>query len=231
MRYKLFFQKVLVVSVLAAILAGCSTPPAPIPTVMPTAVQQPTVNQQPTLNAVRTQAVQTAVAELTKNAPAVPTATPVTPTATVVLPTQTPVPPTNTPLPTARPTATFIPWTATPLYTATPVNIACSITEVSPKPTDKLAKKADFDGRWVVKNIGSQTWETASVDIVYKSGTKFQQSADSMDLATNIPYNSSLTVIVDMTAPADAGTYNAVWAIVRGTTTICTLNLTVVVVN
>lgn len=225
MRLKQSFQKVLVVIALAAILAGCSSP-------TPTATVMPTVDQQPTLNAVRTQVAQTVVADLTKNAP---TATPVTPTATAQ-PTQTQVPPTDTPVPptaapTAKPTATYIPWTATPLYTATPVANACSITDVTPKSTDNLAKRADFDGKWVVKNIGSRTWETESVDIVYKSGTKMQKYTDSQDLKTAVPYNGTLTVIVDMTAPADAGTYNTTWAIVRGSTTICTLNLTVNVVN
>jgi len=218
MRFKQLFQKTLVVVAIAAILAGCSTTtPTPAPTAMPT------VDQQPTLNVLSTRAAQTVVADLTQNAP---TATPVTPTATDE-PTATPAP-TNTPMPpTALPTATYIPWTATPLYTNTPVNNACSITSVEPLSTTTLAKKADFDGKWVVKNIGAQTWDTDSVDIVYVSGTKLQKLYDSEDLKTAVPYNSSLTVIVDMTAPDTAGTYSTTWAIVRGSVTICTLNLTV----
>jgi hypothetical protein len=222
MRFKTYFRKALILIVLVATLAACSTTPTPTST----ATAAPTVDQQPTLNALGTQVARTIVADLTQNAP---TATPVTPTATEE-PTQTPAP-TNTPLPTVKPTATYIPWTATPLYTATPVENACSITEVTPKSTDTLAKKADFDGKWIVKNIGSRTWESESVDIVYKSGTKLQKKVDVEDLAADVPYNSSLTVIVDMTAPADAGEYSTTWAIVRGSVTICTLNLTVTVGN
>ena len=48
---------------LIAVLAGCSSP-APTPTLAPT------VDTQSTLNAVKTQSVSTAVADLTKNAPA-----------------------------------------------------------------------------------------------------------------------------------------------------------------
>ncbi len=226
MRFKSMIQKTLVVLVMAAIMAGCSTPTTtPIATAMPTSGQQATVDQQPTLNALGTQVAQTVVVEITKNAP---TETPVTPTATDE-PTATPAP-TNTPMPpTALPTATYIPWTATPLYTNTPVNNACSITSVEPLSATILLKKADFDGKWVVKNIGAQTWDTDSVDIVYKSGTKLQKKYDAEDLGVAVPYNSSLTVIVDMTAPDTAGTYSTVWAIVRGSTTICTLNLTVTV--
>ena len=228
MRFKRLIQKTLVMIAIAAILVGCNTPtPTTAPTVMPT------VDQQPTLNALSTQVAQTVVAGLTQNAPS---ATPVTPTATEA-PTQTPAP-TSTPLPpTAVPTATYIPWTATPLYTstplytATPAENACSITEVTPLSSTTLAKKADFDGKWIVKNIGSRTWESELVDIVYKSGTKLQKFTDAQDLAANVPYNSSLTVIVDMTAPADAGEYSTTWAIVRGSVTICTLNLTVTVGN
>ena len=218
MRLQPMVQKTIVVLVMAAILAACGAAPTPTATVMPT------VDQQPTFDALRTQAVQTAVVDMTQNAP---TATPVTPTATEA-PTQTPVP-TSTPLPTAVPTATYIPWTATPLYTATPVENSCSITEVSPSSSTTLAKKADFDGKWVVKNTGSRTWEHESVDIVYKSGTKMQKLTDVEDLAADVTSGSSLTVIVDMTAPADAGEYSTSWAIVRGSVTICTLDLTVTV--
>jgi len=221
MRFKQLIQKTLVVMVMAAILAGCNTP-----TPTPTATAMPTVDQKPTLNALSTQVAQTVVADLTKNAP---TATPVTPTATEQ-PTQTPAP-TNTPQPTALPTATYIKWTSTPIYTNTPVANACSITEVTPLSTTTLAKKADFDGKWIVKNIGSRTWESESVDIVYKSGTKLQKLYDAEDLKVNVPYGSSLTVIVDMTAPADAGTYTTTWAIVRGSVTICTLDLKITVGN
>jgi hypothetical protein len=217
MRFKHMIQKTLVVLAIAAILTGCNSP-TPTPTAMPT------VDQQPTFDALRTQAVQTAVVDMTRNAP---TATPVTPTATEQ-PTATPAP-TNTPQPTAVPTATYIPWTSTPIYTATPVENACSITEVTPASSTILAKRADFDGKWIVKNIGSRTWESESVDIVYKSGTKLQKLYDAEDLQTNVPYGSSLTVIVDMTAPADAGKYSTTWAIVRGSVTICTLDLTITV--
>jgi hypothetical protein len=231
MNFKQIGLKVLVVTVIAAIIAGCSTPPTA--TLAPTAITEtePTVNVQPTLNMVKTQAAQTVVANLTQNAPK---ATPITPTttntstpavtATLAL-TNTPVPPT------ARPTATYIPWTATPIYTATSVAYSCSITEVSPKATDTIKVGVDFDGRWVVKNTGTQTWLKADVDIKYLSGTKFQTKGDLFDMMSDVVKDASYTVIVDMKAPADAGTYNASWALVLGGQSFCTMNLTVVVIK
>jgi len=230
--------KILAVLLIAAILAGCSLQfNVPTPTTAPTIAHNteenskpttaPTEDVQPTLDMVKTQAAQTVVAELTLNAP---TATPITPTstatATVTLgPTNTPVPPT------AKPTATFIPWTATPKYTATPLGYACVITEATPKSTDQIKVSTDFDGRWVVKNTGTITWLKSGVDFKYISGTKFQVLGDLFDMKSDVAPDASYTVIVDMKAPVDAGTYQTTWAIVQGSLTICTLNLTVTVIN
>jgi hypothetical protein len=162
--------------------------------------------------------VQTALADLTKNAPTA-TKTSVPPTATQV-PTNTAVPPT------AIPTATYIPWTPAPTATSTTYN--CTITEASPSETTIIKVGADFDGRWVVKNTGTETWSASNVDIVYVSGTKFDRQKN-IDLKADVAHDESLTVVVDMIAPKEPNTYTAMWAIIRGTQTICTLPLKIVV--
>lgn len=207
----------LVVLILSITLVGCGSP---TPTTAPTAVPpQPTVNVQPTLSVAQTQAVQTALADLTKNAP--------TATKTPLPPTATQVPPTNTPLPpTAKPSATYIPWTPVPSATSTTYN--CTIIESSPSTTDIIRPGADFDARWVVKNTGSEAWSAAAVDVVYVSGTKFDRQKN-IDLKADVAHDASLTIVVDMIAPKEPATYTAVWAITRGTQTICTLNLKIVV--
>ena len=224
--------RILAMVVLVTILAGCTNATA-TPTSSPTSIQQPTTIQQATFDLLRTQAAQTVVANLTQNAP---TNTPVLPTATPV-PTSTPAPtstplPTNTPLPpTSLPTATFVPWTSTPYYTATSTAYNCTITSVTPKTTDTLKAGQDFDGNWVVKNTGTSGWLMVDTDFKYVSGTKFQTKGDLFDFKSDVAVGASYTVIVDMLAPTDAGTYLASWAIVRSNQTICTLNLTVVVVK
>src|SRR5450759_5638963 len=105
MSFKSIGRKFVAGMAIILILTGCTTVTATVaPGVLPTAA--PTTDTLPTLNLVRTQAVQTALANLTQNPP---TATPVLPTATLVLlttlalPTGTPAPsatsvPSNTPV-------------------------------------------------------------------------------------------------------------------------------------
>jgi hypothetical protein len=226
MKIKHIALTILIVIITATILPGCSIAQA---TSTPPPAVLPTVDQQPTFNFIKTQAVESVIADLTLNAPIV---TPIVPTDTAV-PTETPFPtetwvPSNTPLP---PTATYIPWTLAPLKSATPIGFSCSILEVSPTSSVSLKTGADFDGRWVVKNTGTLTWADQDVDIKYISGTKFQTSGDLFDLSSSVAQNSSYTMIIDMKAPGDAGTYKTSWAIMRGSLTICTLKLTVVVVK
>lgn len=216
-----FVLRLLALTISTAILVGCASPTAIAPTAAPT------VDLQPTLNSVKTQAVQTAIVDLTKNAP---TATPVTPTSTATSqPTATNTPAfTATPVPpTKAPTATFAPWTATP--TVGPRT--CSVTSVTPKSTDKINVSTDFDATWVIKNIGTQTIVKSETDIKYVSGTKLQKSGDLLDMSTNVAPGDNYTIVVKMASPVDAGTYSTVWAVVLGKDTLCTLNLTVTVVK
>jgi hypothetical protein len=210
------FLAVVLVTALAAGLAGCTTP---------TATVVPTVDTQPTLIAVRTEAAKTVIADATKNAP--PTATPVTPTSTPAA-TSTPLPTatlavTNTPVP--SPTATFIPWTLTP--TLAPYN--CVVTESSPALNANYTAGANFDAKWVVKNTGTQTWLAKETDLRYSTGTKMQKTVDGLDMTTNVAPNESYTFLVDMVAPATAGTYEASWIVITGKNTICTLRVKIVV--
>jgi uncharacterized protein YceK len=221
--------KLILVIIITAILAGCGTAAT---TVAPTS--ETTSDQQATLDSLRTQVAQTVIANPTlvppTDTPVLQTNTPTitsTPTSTITpLPTSTPLPPTLTP------TRTLIPWTLTPVYTATLTTFNCSITSVSPKSTDTIKKGSDFDGKWVVKNTGTETWIHSEVDIKYISGTKFQVAGeDIFDMKSDVAHDGSYTQIVDMVAPSTAGTYTATWGFVMGSTRVCTMPLTVVVVD
>jgi len=221
--------KLMVAIVITTMLASCNIAG---PTQAPTSAA--TSDQQATLDLIRTQVAQTIVANPTEipltDTPALPTNTPTitfTPTNTVTpLPTNTPLPPT------ALPTKTLVPWTATPVYTATSTAFNCTITEVTPNATTTVKKGVDFDGRWVVKNTGTETWLKGDIDIKYISGIKFQVAGeDALDMTSDVAHDASYTVIVDMVAPTTVGSYVATWALVRSNTTVCTLPLTVIVVN
>lgn len=202
---KLLF-KIIVGVVLVTALMGCASP-------TPTPTLAPTVNIQQTLNAVKTHTAATVIADLTKNAP---TATKTT----------APKIPTNT----ARPTITLKATnTLLPLWTKTPTQPSgsCTVTESSPKPDEVIAPSGNFDGKWVVKNVGDGKWLANESDIRYASGTKFQTSGDVIDLKNDVDEEESYTVIVDMVAPATAGTYVTTWVIYRGGQVICSMPLSI----
>lgn len=207
-------------TLLIFVLAGCTGAEPSL---------EPTIDTQPTFALIQTQAAQTVVAEMTLNAPT-PTETPAA--------TETPAP-TNTPeatpteaaTPTPEPTATntFIPWTATPTATTPP--LACSIEEQSPAFGADLKPGADFDGRWVIKNTGTETWQADTLDFKFISGEKFHTGgADLLDLERDVVIQGTYTFVLDMLAPNNDGRYTTNWALVRGGETICALSLTIDVV-
>jgi hypothetical protein len=203
MSYQFIISRIIGGAVLAAVLMGCSTP---TPTVAPTE------NIQATLDAVKTQSAGTVVANLTLNAP-------------VATKTSAPVA-TKTVQPTLIATNTLLPW-----WTKTPTQPSggCEITEYSPKMNDVFSANATFDGKWVVKNVSGGKWLANNVDFRYASGTKFQDSVDVIDLKNDVDEESSYTIVVDMHAPASAGTYATTWVVNNGGKVVCSLPLTIIV--
>jgi hypothetical protein len=203
------------------ILAACSM----------TVTQQPppaTSDIAQTLDALRTEVAIKATTEFASQAsptPLPPTAT-LAPSATT-LPSDTPVP-SNTPVPQATATNTRIPFTRTPAYTATPKNLNCSITKTTPNG-DRMAAHTDFDARWTVKNTGTDTWTKESFDYKYVSGQKMQKYNDAYDFKTDVASDDTIDIIVDMIAPDKTGSYSATWAIMKGSTRVCTMTVNIIV--
>lgn len=192
---------------------------------------QPTVDPQifqSTLNAASTQALETIVAQFTATAQAQPPTA--QPTLVVFTPTSEPtatatlVPPTQTPLPTATP----IPATATSTRTPTPSPLECRIVSQSPALGARMDTGYDFDQSWVLRNSGTQNWETGNIDIKYKSGDKLQKFGDVFDLSKMVKPGEEITITIDMLAPNTAGTYKAVWNLVQGSIVVCTMNVNIV---
>ena len=101
----------------------------------------------------------------------------------------------------------------------------------SPAAGAKLKANEDFDGVWVIKNVGTKPWEVGSLDLKYVSGTKFQTVADVFDINTYIASGAEYTIIVDMKAPSSVGKYTASWMVTMdGTTAFCSLPLSIEVV-
>ncbi len=185
---------------------------------------------------MQTKVWETAQAQFTETAVAQPTYTPTeVPTITVELPTNTALPPTNTPLPPtpyptlAPPTSTPILATATPSATPTRSDLNCQVISSSPSNYQTMSVGQDFDGHWTLKNTGSNTWDQASVDFSYVSGTKFQTKVDAIDLPATVSNGNTVDVIIDMIAPTNAGNYQATWALREGSVYFCYVNVNITV--
>ncbi len=119
--------------------------------------------------------------------------------------------------------------TATPSTTTTPGSGAACQVSVSPSASQTLKPREDFDAVWTVKNTSNRTWDAASVDYKYTSGTEMQKYAKAYDFTQSVKPGESIKIAVDMLAPDKAGTYTTTWSIVEGSTVLCSLPLTITV--
>jgi hypothetical protein len=115
----------------------------------------------------------------------------------------------------------------TPGSTPVPASGTCQIT--STIPTSALQLRADFDAVWTVKNTSGSDWDLSQVDYKFISGTRLHKYGDLFDLGVTVRNGETVSIRVDMMAPATAGTYATNWAIMRGGTTLCTLPISVTV--
>jgi len=178
-------------------------------------------------------AMNTAIEKITQEALLNPSATA----------TFTQVPPTETPLPSSTPTvvvptiAPVIPTstiqyptlTYTPAATATDTAYNCTIVSSFPSYNQSYPVGGDFDGKWTFKNTGTKSWESASTDFVFLSGTEFQTSVSILDLSSDVATGDTVEFIVDMLAPSSAGTYSATWGLQMDGTVFCTSTIQIVV--
>ncbi len=213
----------LIILALAVILAGC-TPAAPTPVVQTQPPVAPTIDQQAiqqTVQAAQTQAVSTAMAELTANAPTVtetsaPTET-VPPTAAPTIP----LVPTNTAVP-VYPTWTYSPL---PTITSTTSPYQCSIDKLNPAWNTKIKVGGDFDLNVTIENTGVNRWEANAFDFKYSSGAKFGAAKTVRDLPKNVKKGETVQFIVDMVAPNEVGTYQSTWVLAGSGFTACVVSI------
>ncbi|MBI9049462.1 MAG: hypothetical protein JEZ00_08580 [Anaerolineaceae bacterium] len=85
--------------------------------------------------------------------------------------------------------------------------------EISQSPVDGSSMNTgnDFDLRWEVKNIGTNDWNTGYY-YEYQSGVK-GSGPESYNLSESVDDGETITLIVDMVAPYDAGNYSSTWVL------------------
>jgi hypothetical protein len=117
----------------------------------------------------------------------------------------------------------------TVVYTATVVPTTKCEVSISPSLYTIFPPKADFDAAWTIKNTSDSAWDVAAVDYKHLSGTEMQKYEKLYDIPKTVEPGQSITIVVDMIAPDKAGTYSTNWALIKGSTVLCNLPVTIVV--
>lgn len=203
-------------ALLALFLSGC------LPSLAPTSPAAPD------LNAIQTMIAATAGAAATQTAAFRPSPTPLpsaTPTVTI------------TPTITLTPTPIIVFPTFTPLIFPSPigggggggsVDYACVLLDQTPRNGTVMRPQNDFDAVWTLRNSGTQTWDSGSVDFIYVRGDKLHKQAG-YDLPKSVAPGSSINLGADMLAPKTEGTYTTFWGLRRGKNIFCEVYLTIIV--
>lgn len=170
----------------------------------------------PDLGAVKTQAVQTAVSQMTSDAAADQEA------ATSQLPTITPMATTKA---TTIPTATVYvssggggssgggSSSGTPIPTATPDVYICEVIDQSPWDGNQYVG-SDIDVVWTLKNVGAATW-TASTYYYHWTGYSDLSPVKSFTLTEDVPMYDTIQVRIDVKVPTTPGQYRTQWYLVN----------------
>ncbi len=184
--------RILLSILLIALLASCN---------MPSKTKEGEEEQSP--EQLQTFVAQTVTAHAVQSEQdAAPSDTPSPDTEAPPQPSETPTTePTNTPIPTDAPTVTNTP---------IPCNQAKFVEDVTiPDGTD-FNPGDTFVKTWRLRNTGSCSW-TSGYDIVFSSGDAMSAPSAVQLTANVIPPGGTVDVSVNLTAPADPGTYRGNW--------------------
>jgi hypothetical protein len=184
------------------------TASAPIPTLDP--------------NAPLTAIVETAAVAATQTARFAPPT--LTSTAT---PTRTP-PPTDTITPTfifVLPTSTVPPTMIKPGSSG--LLLECQILSKEPAENAIISLQSTFTAKWIVANVGINTWPSDNTDYRYVSGDKIHLQPI-YDFEKNVAAGDRVELTVAMQAPNQPGVYSTIWRITIGKEGFCNMKITII---
>jgi len=107
------------------------------------------------------------------------------------------------------------------------VSGACKILNTGPTYGAEFSPGDSFDSRWTVKNISSNSWTVDAVDFKYLGGTAFYDGDSAFDLKSQVDPDGEIDLIIDSIAPSSVGLYTMSWGLVQGSTTLCTMSVTI----
>jgi hypothetical protein len=198
--------KIIILMGTVTAIAGCGNAPA---------APAPAVNPTQDVSSIKTEAVETVVAQITADAVLHPAAS-----ATSAPATETKVPEPSLTLsmvasltPSVTSFVTFTPiasTTATPLPTI-PISDQAQLLYRTPKEWSQFKPGEPFDVVWTLKNIGKKTWSTEYF-FTYFNGTQMHYNDDLIFISSPVKSGDNVQFTVDMKAPDSPGNYTTSWA-------------------
>ena len=169
----------------------------------------------PDLGVVKTQAVQTAVSQMTADAATgeeaptsqLPTITPIATTNAVVIPTATVY------VSSGGGSGSGGTSSGTPIPTSTPDVYICEVVGQSPLDGNQYVG-ADLDVYWTLKNVGAATW-TAGTYYYHWTGYSDLSLSHSFTLTEDVPMYDTIQIMVDVKVPITPGQYRTQWYMVN----------------
>ena len=184
------------------------------------ACTQKTVGEEatPDLGAVKTQAVQTAISQMTSDAESAAKAP------TTEMPTITPIATSKTSV--SLPTATVHVSSSgggsssssggssgTPIPTSTPDVYICQVINQTPLDGNQYVG-ADVDVVWTLKNVGIATWK-AGTYYYHWTGYDDMSPTHTYTLTQDVPIYGTVQVMIDVKVPVTPGQYRTQWYMVN----------------
>lgn len=99
---------------------------------------------------------------------------------------------------------------ATSSASAATCNWAQFVADVTIPDGTSFAPNTAFKKTWRLKNIGTCAWSSNDVSLIFDSGEKMGAPA-SLALPTTVNPGQTVDITVDMTSPANAGSYRGYW--------------------
>lgn len=101
---------------------------------------------------------------------------------------------------------------------------SCLVTGSTPPRNVAQKPGKDFYVTWSVMNTGTETWSNNGIDFVYETGYRTEQR-QIQDLSRSVVSGGSIGLKILLTAPKNAGTYSAIWALKVGNKAFCHMKI------
>jgi uncharacterized protein YraI len=109
---------------------------------------------------------------------------------------------------------------------------ACTVLSQSPNSGTVVNVGTEFDAVWTIQNSTGDAWRQDTSDYRFGgalNGVPMHTAASNYDFPYSVDPGGEITIVIDMQAPSQAGTYGETWMITSGSTTICQFDVSVVV--